>query len=1103
MQQRLDLFRTKRVLPKFKTILKGVNMRQRRSLYVHSLILMPSILVFLVFFLPTLVEADAGTFDSDDFNSFNLDTDLWTFSDPVGDATLMMTGTNTLDAWVSISVPAGTSHEVWTGESSAPRIMQSATDTDFELEVKFESGLSQKYQMQGVLVEQDEDDFLRFNFHSDGSSTMIFATSFISGTPTYPPLINSAITGTNAAPLYMRVKRQGDLWTQSYSYDGLTWTPSISFTHALTVNWVGPFVGNSGVRSDGLDSPAHTGDIDYFFNTADPFVPGEDGGTAVDTTPPFIYNVQDIAGQTKLRVNWSTDEPATGTVQYGETSAYELGSVSHTDFALHHSLLITDLQPTTTYTYQVVSKDSSDNSSSENFVVTTDVSGTSPGPVVDIWYGSDQLFGDIGNPQQWINVLGNVSDPEGVASLSYSLNGGPESLLSIGPDMRRLASEGDFNVEIAYADLLSGPNQVVITATDELDSTTVETVTVEYVSGNVWPLPYSIDWSSVITLSDAAQVVDGLWALEPDGIRPDILGYDRIIAMGDVDVSWHDYEITVPITVHSIDAAGFNWPSVAPGFGMVMRWKGHTNSPVFCLQPHCGWRPSGATTWYGWDNPSDPELTLQGNNDVLLDTDPSVELSFDTCYNFKMRVETVPGVGGFYRAKVWEDGQTEPSVWNLEGQEDLGDPQEGSLLLVAHHVDATFGDVTVVPVVSDTIVPVISDIQATPADTAAAITWTTNEPATSTVAYGPTTAYEGGIVNDDTLVTKHTIVLTDLISDTLYHYQVSSADGSGNVASSTDMTFTTTSSGGPGLSGIGSDDFNACTLDEELWEFIDPLEDGATWAMTGTHTQDAWISISVPGGASHELWEDGPLSPRIMQPANDVDFEVEVKFESEVTEQFQTQGVMVEEDSNHFLRFEFYSDGTDTRIYAASLTGGSATPHEDSVIPGGAPLYMRVKREEDVWTQSYSDDGESWNPSAPFTHTLSVTSVGVYAGNAGTTSDNAPAHTGLVDYFFNTAFPVDPEDADRNTLTVNTVGNGAVTKEPNKTTYDCDEDVTLTATPDTGGSFIGWSGDLSGVTDPVTETITVTMTGSRVITATFTQDGSQVFLPIITRQYSP
>jgi hypothetical protein len=234
-----------------------------------------------------------------------------------------------------------------------------------------------------------------------------------------------------------------------------------------------------------------------------------------------------------------------------------------------------------------------------------------------------------------------------------------------------------------------------------------------------------------------------------------------------------------------------------------------------------------------------------------------------------------------------------------------------------------------------------------------------------------------------------------------------------------------------------------------------------------------------------------------MQPTNNTDFEIEVKFESEVTERYQEQGVMVEEDDQKFLRFEFYSDGEDTRIFAASLTGDSATPRANNVISGGAPLYMRVKREGDQWTQSYSYDGVDWMTSVTFTHPLTVTAVGTYAGNE--IGASSPAHTADIDYFFNTDSPIDPEDSDRNTLTVNTVGNGAVTKEPNKTTYDCDEDVTLTATPGTGWSFSDWSGDLFGMTNPVT----VTMTGSKVITATFTQDEHQIFLPIITVQYSP
>jgi uncharacterized repeat protein (TIGR02543 family) len=103
----------------------------------------------------------------------------------------------------------------------------------------------------------------------------------------------------------------------------------------------------------------------------------------------------------------------------------------------------------------------------------------------------------------------------------------------------------------------------------------------------------------------------------------------------------------------------------------------------------------------------------------------------------------------------------------------------------------------------------------------------------------------------------------------------------------------------------------------------------------------------------------------------------------------------------------------------------------------------------------------------------------------------------VIDYFFNIASPIVPEDGDA--LTVNTVGNGRVTKDPDPP-YDCDDEVTLTASADPGWTFAGWSGDLSGTTNP----ITVTVTGSRVIAANFTQDEdtNQIFLPLIAVQYS-
>ena len=324
------------------------------------------------------------------------------------------------------------------------------------------------------------------------------------------------------------------------------------------------------------------------------------------------------------------------------------------------------------------------------------VHGADSGEGIDVWYGSHQVFGELGNPQRWVNILGNVSDPDEVISLTYSLNSGPELPLSIGPDTRRLTAEGDFNVEISRTALISGLNPVVITATDSFNNQTVETVTVEYVEDHVWPETYSIDWSTVTAIPDVAQIVDGLWTLEADSIHPEVMGYDRLVAIGDMDASWDDYEVIVPITIHEVDPAGYFYPSGGPGVGILMRWDGHYD--WLGWQPTIGWYPIGALGWYRWrkDTLGDRLMMIGGNYGNLLTEDTSGrKLAYSVPYLFKMRVETISGQGD-YGLKVWEEGQPEPSAWDLTVQGVSG-PQYGSFLLLAHHVDASFGDVVVIP----------------------------------------------------------------------------------------------------------------------------------------------------------------------------------------------------------------------------------------------------------------------------------------------------------------------------------------------------------------------------------------------------------------------
>lgn len=621
-------------------------------------------------------------------------------------------------------------------------------------------------------------------------------------------------------------------------------------------------------------------------------------------------------------------------------------------------------------------------------IAETSSQAAAQGPVINVWYGEEQRFGEIGTTQRWVNVLGNVQKgfADSLTAFYYKLNGGPPINLSIGADYRRLVSNGDFNIDLAVEDLLGGPNQVIITAVNSNPppNTTIDTVIVHYDAGNVWPLPYTAEWDTTNQIEDVAQVMDGIWEIQPDNtVRTIQIGYDRLIGIG--DTLWGDYQVTAPVTIHSF--------GTYYGIGFLFRWKGHTDDPIAGWQPKTGWLPLGALCWYRPD-----ELMITGNNNSTLAVDIRT-LSAEVTYMFKARVKTIPGVGGNYSFKVWEQGQPEPPEWDLTGQEELSDPQFGSMLLTAHRADVSFGAVTIEPVETS-----LYEIEVAVAvdNTSATVTWKTNQPSNSSVAYGLTPSYEQGTEIDEAMVTEHSITLNSLTPDTLYHFQVSSTDNYSYTATSGDSIFSTIGSG------LVSDDFSSDVLDS-VWTFVDPKGDGG-FDMWGNHTIDARVELYVPGGSAHEMWTQGIMAPHIIQAANDKDFEIEAKFESPLVLQYQQQGFIIKQDSLNFIRFDFYSTTTNTRIFAATIDSLTPATRINTNIGGIGiePLYMRVKRTGDHWQQRYSFDGDMWLDGADFTHEIEVTGVGVYAGNA--QAAGSPSHTAYVDYFFNVDFPIDPED---------------------------------------------------------------------------------------------
>jgi uncharacterized repeat protein (TIGR01451 family) len=530
-----------------------------------------------------------GTPVSDDFNSSSLNTSLWTFVNPVGNGTVSVTGGE-----LRLTVPAGSVHDVWsTGDNSA-RILQPVSNTDFEVAVKFDTGVSSYAQMEGIIVEQDANTLLRFDFRHDGTSPRLFAASIAGGTGTF--LVDIPLSTSIAPPLWLKVRRTGNTWTESWSSDGTNYTTGGTFTYALTATKTGPWVGNYGNPASA--APATTAAVDYFYNVAN--IPAAPDLTLTKT----------------------------------HTGSFIQGGSG---------------------TYSIVARNS----------------GTAP-------------------------------------------------------------------------------------------------------------------TSGAVTVTD-----------------------------------------TLPAGLTATAFSGAGWTC--------------TLAPLSCTRSDA----LAAAANY-------PALTL-----------------------------------------------------------------------------------------------------------------------TVTVA-----------ANAPAAVTNNAAI-----------------SGGGETNAGNDTASDPTQIGSAGATAPMSDEFNSAILNTSLWTFINPAGNGS-FTLNGTE-----LRLTVPAGSVHDVWSTGNNSARIMQNTGNVDFEVAIKFDSAVTSANQMQGIIVEQDSNTFLRFDFRHDGSSPRLFAASVAAGAASflidiPLSTSIT---SPVWLKVKRAGNVWTESWSIDGSTYTGSGIFSYTLNATKIGPFVANYGNPASAAPVMTAAVDYFHNTA----------------------------------------------------------------------------------------------------
>ncbi|MFZ7094163.1 cadherin-like domain-containing protein [Primorskyibacter sp. 2E233] len=232
-------------------------------------------------------------FESDDFADPMLNPD-WDVTAPAG-TTWELTGTAT-DGFLQMQTGSG-NFDLWDNTRNALTALQTVTDEDFTLEVKYLATPDQKHQMQGFLIEEDDSNWMRFDLYSDGSKLYAMAAITVDGTTQLAFKTN--IPSEDAT--YLRLERVGDTFVLEYSSDGESWTTAGTVTHGLTVSKAGLFAGSVGtdaaltVQVDYVElgnDPILDEDGTYFPEPAAPVVADD----ALDTPPdqPIVFTAAEL-----------------------------------------------------------------------------------------------------------------------------------------------------------------------------------------------------------------------------------------------------------------------------------------------------------------------------------------------------------------------------------------------------------------------------------------------------------------------------------------------------------------------------------------------------------------------------------------------------------------------------------------------------------------------------------------------------------------------------------------------------------------------------------------------------------------------------------------
>lgn len=190
-------------------------------------------------------------------NEFNSDDPPWTFVKPRSDESYSIGG-----GILTINVPQG-DHDPFTS-FVAPRyvrpIPSGFNQNNFEVSAKITSTMSQRFQIQGIAIEDDHLNYIRMEAFHDGTRTHLYSQVVNNGVPAALINITPFGSGNTPAPMWLKVQGLSGTYKLFYSLDGINFTQAGSgLTSSLTVQRVGLYAGNA----QGVNSPPHTATFEY------------------------------------------------------------------------------------------------------------------------------------------------------------------------------------------------------------------------------------------------------------------------------------------------------------------------------------------------------------------------------------------------------------------------------------------------------------------------------------------------------------------------------------------------------------------------------------------------------------------------------------------------------------------------------------------------------------------------------------------------------------------------------------------------------------------------------------------------------------------------